>query len=146
MKDKIESRTDKLASQPNKHDADNFLGNLNDELAKKIAQANDQDNDESPKVAAAITGEQQPRDVSLDDQAHEQLNSRVQQRVDAAINVLTDVQSDLANLAVSAVSHAVANGEEIRTGVFGTQAGFVIDNYNAVISAIHDLKCVHKLE
>ena len=145
MEDKIESRTDKIASQSNDRDADNFLGNLHDELAKKITQANDQDNDESPKVAAAI-GTQKPSDTKLDDQEYEQLNLRVQQRVDAAINVLTDVQSDLADLAVSAVSHAVANGEEIRTGVFGTQAGFVIDNYNAVISAIHDLKCVHKLE
>lgn len=143
MEDKIESRTDKLASQPNDHDADTFLGNLNDELSKKIAQSNDQDSDESPKVAAAI-GTQQPSDVSSDDQTHEQLNSRVQQQIDDAINVLTGVQSDLANLAVSAVSHAVANGEEIRTGVFGTQAGLVIDNYNAVISAIHDLKRVHK--
>lgn len=146
MTDKIEPRTDKLASQSHDRDTDNFLGDLNDELAKKIVQANDQDNDESPKLAEDIAGAEQPRDVVSDDQAQEQLNSRVQQRVDAAINVLTDVQSDLADLAVSAVSYAAANGEEIRTGVFGTQAGIVIDNYNAVISAIRDLKCVHKLK
>ena len=144
MENKIESRTDKLASQPKNNPDDEFLGDLNDEIAgaisKKIGQATDQDNDNSPINPADITSAQQPSKAKLDDQEYEQLYSRLQERVDAAINALADVKTDLECLLASDISHAFANSEQIHTSYNSNHRGITTDSYNAVTKAISDLK------
>lgn len=145
MEDKIESRTDKLASQPNDHrDSDDKL-DLNDAVIGVTAKATDQDNDKSPKDAADSTSAQQSDDALLAEQTYEQINSHMQQRVDAAINVLTDIQSDLEALVIYDVAHAVANSEAIHADHFNkTHTDITIDHYNAVIDAISNLKSAFK--
>lgn len=49
MEDKIESRTDKLASQPDDRRADDDKLDLNDAVIGVTAKATDQDDDKSPK-------------------------------------------------------------------------------------------------
>ena len=144
MEDKIESRTDKLASQPNdRHDDDTL--DLNDAVVGVTAKATDRDDDKSPKNAANITGEQQPDDALLAEQTYEQINSHMQQRVDAAINALADVQSDLEALVIYDVAHAVANSEAIHADHFNkTHTDITIDHYNTVIDAISNLKSAFK--
>lgn len=117
---------DKIEPQPNNSHTDDDVLDLNN------------------AITGAISSAQQPSDVSLNEKTYEQLNSQAQQRVDSAINMLISIQSDFANLLIHDVFHATANGEEICTGVLATQAGAAIDNYNAVVSAIRDLKRVHK--
>ena len=151
MEDKIESRTDKLASQPNdRHDDDDTL-DLNDAVigvtakAKATAKATDQDRDNSLHDAKNATSAQQPDDALLAEQTYEQINSHMQQRVDAAINALADVQSDLEALVIYDVAHAVANSEAIHADHFNkTHTDITIDHYNAVIDTISNLKSAFK--
>lgn len=147
MENKIESRTDKIEVQPKERHDDEFLGDLNDAMAKKIGQATDQDNSNSPidpEDIAGAAGVQRLSDVLLNDQEYEQLYSQVQQQIDDMLSKLTDIQSDLAGLLIHDVFYTVANNEEIHTGVLGTQAGITVDNYNAVTAAISELKRMHK--
>ena len=96
MEDKIESRTDKLASQPNDRRDDDDKLDLNDAVIGVTAKATDQDqdHDNSSNDAEDATSAKQPDDALLAEQTYEQINSHMQQRVDAAINALADVQSD----------------------------------------------------
>lgn len=140
MEDKIESRTDKLASQPDDRRADDDTLDLNDAVIGVTAKATDQDRDNSSHDAADITSAQQPSNAKLDDQEYEQLYSRLQQRVDTAINALADVKTDLECLLASDISHAFANSEQIHTSYNSNHRGITTDSYNAVTKAISDLK------
>ena len=136
----IESMKDKIKVQPKNSPDDEFLGDLNKALSKKIEQATDRTDDNSPIDAVIAANEQQPSNVLLDDQEYEQLNLQLQQRVDTAINTLTDVRSDLVRLLASDLSHAFANDEIIHTNFNITHAGITIDSYNTVTRAINELK------
>lgn len=140
----IESMKDKIKVQPKDRRDSEFLGDLNNSVTGAIKQPTNQDDDNSPIDAADIASAQQPSSVSLDDQTYEQLNSRVQQRVDDAINALTDVKSDLARLLTSDISHAFANDETIHSFYNAAKTGITIDNYNTVIGTINDLKRTFK--
>lgn len=118
MEDKIESRTDKLASQPDDRRTDDDTLDLNDAVIGVTAKATDQDRDSSSHNAKDATSAQQPDDALLAEQTYEQINSHMQQRVDAAINALADVQSDLEALVIYDVAHAVANSEAIHADHF----------------------------
>lgn len=140
----IESHTDKIEVQPNDHRDDEFLGDLNDAMAKKIGQATDQDNDNSPINALIAANKQQPSNAKLNDQEYEQIYSRLQQRVDAVINTLADVKTDLECLLASDISHAFANSEQIHTSYNSNHHGITIDHYNTVIDTISNLKSAFK--
>lgn len=144
MEDKIESRTDKLASQPNdRHDDDKL--DLNDAVIGVTAKATDRTDNKSSIDTADSTSAQQSDDALLAEQTYEQINSHMQQRVDAAINVLTDIQSDLEALVIYDVAHAVANSEAIHADHFNkTHTDITIDHYNAVIDTISNLKSAFK--
>lgn len=145
MEDKIESRTDKLASQPDDRRADDDTLDLNDAVIGVTAKATDQDSDSSSNNAEDVTGAQQPDDDLLAEQTYAQLKSHSQQRVDDAINALTDVQSDLAALVIYDVAHAVANNEVIHADRFDkTHTDITIDRYNTVTDAINSLKSALK--
>lgn len=145
MEDKIESRTDKLASQPDDRRADDDKLDLNDAVIGVTAKATDQDRDNSSHDAKDTTSAQQPDDAVLAEQTYEQINSHMQQRVDAAINALADVQSDLEALVIYDVAHAVANSEAIHADHFNkTHTDITIDHYNAVIDTISNLKSAFK--
>ena len=140
MEDKIESRTDKLASQPHdRHDDDDVL-DLNNAVVGAIAKNTDQDKDNSSSDTEDITSVQQPSNAKLDDQEYEQLYSRLQERVDAAINALADVKTDLECLLASDISHAFANSEQIHNSYNSDHRGITTDSYNTVTKAISDLK------
>lgn len=145
MEDKIESRTDKLASQPNdRHDDDDKL-DLNDAVIGVTAKATDQDHDNSSNDTEDAASAQQPDDALLTEQTYAQLNSHMQQRVYDAITALTDVQSDLEALVIYDVAHAVANSEAIHADHFNkTHTDITIDHYNAVIDTISNLKSAFK--
>lgn len=145
MEDKIESRTDKLASQPNdRRDDDNKL-DLNDAVIGVTAKATDQDRDNSSNDAEDVASAQQPDDALLAEQTYEQIDSHMQQRIDDAITALTDVQSDLEALVIYDVAHAVANSEAIHADHFNkTHTDITIDHYNAVIDTISNLKSAFK--
>lgn len=144
MEDKIESRTDKLASQPNdRHDDDKL--DLTDAVIGVTAKATDRNDNKSSIDTADSTSAQQSDDALLAEQTYEQINSHMQQRVDAAINVLTDIQSDLEALVIYDVAHAVANSEAIHADHFNkTHTDITIDHYNAVIDTISNLKSAFK--
>lgn len=145
MEDKIESRTDKLASQPNdRRDDDNKL-DLNDAVIGVTAKATDQDRDNSSNDAEDVASAQQPDDALLAEQTYEQIDSHMQQRIDDAITALTDVQSDLEALVIYDVAHAVANSEAIHADHFNkTHTDITIDHYNTVIDTISNLKSAFK--
>ena len=128
---------DKIEVQPNDHRDEEFLGDLNDAMIKRIGQRVDRTDDNSLIDSA---------DVSLDDQEREQIYSQAQQQVNDVITTLTCVQSDLAGVLTRDISHELANGKEIYTGVLATHAGAAIDNYNAVTKAINSLKSAFKLK
>ena len=128
---------DKIEVRPNDHRDEEFLGDLNDAMIKRIGQRVDRTDDNSPIDSA---------DVSLDDQEREQIYSQAQQQVNDAITTLTCVQSDLAGVLTRDISYELANGKEIYTGVLATHAGAAIDNYNAVTKAINSLKSAFKLK
>ena len=132
--------TDKIEVQPKNHRDDEFLGDLNEALSKKIEQATDRTDDNSPKDVVTIASTQQPSDAKLDDQEYEQLYSQLQQRVNTAINTLTDVKSDLECLLASDISHAFANSEQIHNSYNSNHRGITTDSYNTVTKAISDLK------
>ena len=145
MEDKIESRTDKLVSQPNDRHADDDKLDLNDAVIGVTAKATDQDRDNSSHDAKDVTSIKQPDDDLLAEQTYTQLKSHSQQRVDDAINALTDVQSDLAALVIYDVAHAVANNEVIHADRFDkTHTDITIDRYNTVTDAINNLKSALK--
>lgn len=145
MEDKIESRTDKLASQPDDRRADDDALDLNDAVIGVTAKATDQDRDNSSHDTKDATSAQQPDDALLAEQTYEQINSHMQQRVDAAINALADVQSDLEALVIYDVAHAVANSEAIHADHFNkTHTDITIDHYNTVIDTISNLKSAFK--
>ena len=144
MEDKIESRTDKLESQPNDRRADDDKLDLNDAVIGVTAKATDRDGD-SLGDTKDVTSAQQPDDALLAEQTYAQLKSHSQQRVDDAINALTDVQSDLAALVIYDVAHAVANNEVIHADRFDkTHTDITIDRYNTVTDAINNLKSALK--
>ena len=145
MEDKIESRTDKLASQPNdRRDDDNKL-DLNDAVIGVTAKATDQDHDNSSSDTEDVASAQQPDSAALAEQTYEQINSHMQQRINDAITALTDVQSDLEALVIYDVAHAVANSEAIHADHFNkTHTDITIDHYNAVIDTISNLKSAFK--
>lgn len=140
MKDKIESRTDKLVSQPKNSPDDEFLGVLNETLSGAVKKPTDRVENNSPINPADITSVQQPSNAKLDDQEYEQIYSRLQERVDTAINALADVKTDLECLLASDISHAFANSEQIHTSYNSNHRGITTDSYNAVTKAISDLK------
>ena len=145
MEDKIESRTDKLASQPNDRHADDNRLDLNDAVIGVTAKATDQDHDNSSNDAEDVASAQQPDDALLAEQTYEQIDSHMQQRIDDAITALTDVQSDLEALVIYDVAHAVANSEAIHADHFNkTHTDITIDHYNAVIDTISNLKSAFK--
>ena len=145
MEDKIESRTDKLASQPNDRHADDNKLDLNDAVIGVTAKATDQDRDNSSNDAEDVASVQQPDDALLAEQTYEQIDSHMQQRIDDAITALTDVQSDLEALVIYDVAHAVANSEAIHADHFNkTHTDITIDHYNAVIDTISNLKSAFK--
>ena len=137
MEDKIESRTDKLASQPTDHRDDDDKLDLNDAVIGVTAKATDRTDDKSSNDAED--------DALLAEQTYAQLKSHSQQRVDDAITALTDVQSDLEALVIYDVAHAVANSEAIHADHFNkTHTDITIDHYNAVIDIISNLKSAFK--
>lgn len=145
MEDKIESRTDKLASQPTDRRADDDTLDLNDAVIGVTAKATDQDRDNSSNDVEDVTSAQQSDDALLAEQTYTQLKSHSQQRVDDAITALTDVQSDLEALVIYDVAHAVANSEAIHADHFNkTHTDITIDHYNAVIDIISNLKSAFK--
>lgn len=145
MEDKIESRTDKLASQPNDRRDDDDKLDLNDAVIGVTAKATDQDRGNSSNDAEDVTSAQQPGDALLAEQTYEQIDSHMQQRIDDAITALTDVQSDLEALVIYDVAHAVANSEAIHADHFNkTHTDITIDHYNAVIDTISNLKSAFK--
>lgn len=145
MENKIESRTDKIEVQPKDHRDDEFLGDLNDAILKKIKQKQptDQDNGKSPKDTVVIANAQQPSDVLLNDQEYEQLYSQAQQQVKDAVSMLTDAKSNLARLLANDLSQALANNETIYL-YHNAKQGATINNYNKVIDAISNLKSLLK--
>lgn len=145
MEDKIESRTDKLASQPNDRRDDDDKLDLDNAVIGAITQATDQDHDNSSNDAEDAASAQQSDDALLAEQTYTQLNSHAQQRIDDAITALTDVQSDLEALVIYDVAHAVANSEAIHADHFNkTHTDITIDHYNAVIDIISNLKSAFK--
>lgn len=145
MEDKIESRTDKLASQPNDRRDDDDKLDLNDAVIGVTAKATDRTDDNSSNDAEDVASAQQPDDALLAEQTYAQLNSHAQQRIDDAITALTDVQSDLEALVIYDVAHAVANSEAIHADHFNkTHTDITIDHYNAVIDIISNLKSAFK--
>lgn len=139
MENKLESHTDKLASQPNDRRTDDDKLDLNDAVIGVTAKAIDQD-DDSLGDTKDVAGAQQPSNAKLDDQEYEQIYSRLQERVDTAINALADVNTDLEYLLASDISHAFANSEQIHTSYNSNHRGITTDSYNAVTKAISDLK------
>ena len=145
MEDKIESRTDKLASQPNDHRDDDDKLDLDDAVIGAINQAADQDHDNSSSDTEDVASVQQPDSAALAEQTYEQINSHMQQRINDAITALTDVQSDLEALVIYDVAHAVANSEAIHADHFNkTHTDITIDHYNTVIDTISNLKSAFK--